>query len=211
VEHQLDVPERLRPPARLLQSHQYVIQALTLRVDGLRGMLDALRRQQGRSSRPQTAALLAAQGARLLTSDVLWQDLVQPAAAAQLKQAGITGVSVPVSVFVTHTELVSTNSLLLLLAGPRLASGPATATTLALGDTGPAVAAWQRELNRWLATHPPGKMAPDGSFGPTTQTATQALQRAQGLTPDGIVGKGTRQALAAVIAGTGGLATPGSG
>ena len=35
----------------------------------------------------------------------------------------------------------------------------------------------------------------DGEFGPQTRRALMAFQRAHGLTPDGVVGKGTWGAL----------------
>jgi Putative peptidoglycan binding domain len=63
---------------------------------------------------------------------------------------------------------------------------------LAPGSRGPRVAEWQRNLNlieRAL-------LDVDGLFGPATHQATIAFQNAQSLTPDGIVGERTRQAMA---------------
>lgn len=59
------------------------------------------------------------------------------------------------------------------------------------GDRGPAVAALQGRLSRlgyWLA-------AADGNFGLTTQQAVYALQKAAGLTADGVYGPKTAAAL----------------
>jgi lipoprotein-anchoring transpeptidase ErfK/SrfK len=64
-------------------------------------------------------------------------------------------------------------------------------TLLEFGDRGPAVAALQTQLIRlgyWLG-------AADGSFGMTTQQAVYALQKAAGLTPDGVYGPKTAAAL----------------
>ena len=64
-------------------------------------------------------------------------------------------------------------------------------TLLELGDHGRAVAALQTQLIRlgyWLGTA-------DGSFGMTTQQAVYALQKAAGLTRDGVYGPKTAAAL----------------
>lgn len=60
-----------------------------------------------------------------------------------------------------------------------------TRSTLRRGDAGPAV----RELQVKLS------VVVDGQFGDDTMKAVQQLQRKHGLTPDGIVGKRTWEAL----------------
>jgi hypothetical protein len=63
---------------------------------------------------------------------------------------------------------------------------------LSLGDSGPAVLALQQQLTNlgyWLG-------APDGNFGDSTQQAVYALQKAAGITPDGVVELSTYAALA---------------
>jgi peptidoglycan hydrolase-like protein with peptidoglycan-binding domain len=74
------------------------------------------------------------------------------------------------------------------------ATGP-TGPVLKLGSSGSDVTAWQNQLNQWLKTTSGQPLTADGTFGATTQTATEQLQSASGLTPDGIVGPATRQAL----------------
>ena len=73
----------------------------------------------------------------------------------------------------------------------RSATPPAS---LSIGDRGPAVAAWQRDVNR---TRPGNPIETDGIFGPRTQRATMIFQRQVGLTPAGlgVVGPTTRAAL----------------
>ena len=69
---------------------------------------------------------------------------------------------------------------------------PPKRTTLVLGDRGPEVLAVQkrlRDLGYWLGE-------PDGHFGGLTQQAVWALQKASGLGTDGVVGPGTKRALA---------------
>ena len=72
----------------------------------------------------------------------------------------------------------------------RFLAGGSTASLLELGDAGPTVRAWQRSLDVWRAktTSPIVALTPDGSFGPTTQVATEALQASANLVPDGVVG-----------------------
>jgi peptidoglycan hydrolase-like protein with peptidoglycan-binding domain len=68
-------------------------------------------------------------------------------------------------------------------------------TTLVRGDSGPKVRQLQErltELGYWLGT-------PDGSYGPLTQQAVYALQKAAGVRRDGVVGPRTQRALAAGI------------
>ena len=63
------------------------------------------------------------------------------------------------------------------------------------GDTGAAVLVLQQRLSAlgyWVGT-------PDGSFGDSTEQAVWALQKAAGLSPDGVVGPATSAALDAGV------------
>ena len=80
--------------------------------------------------------------------------------------------------------------------------GQGPSETLALGSRGAAVATWQHRIDAWLDHTHRTRLTADGNFGTSTQEATSALQRARGLTPDGIVGPQTRHALAAALAGS---------
>ena len=76
---------------------------------------------------------------------------------------------------------------------PRSTTPPSQSPVTALerGDRGPAVAALQARLSRlgyWLG-------AADGNFGLTTEQAVYALQKAAGLTADGVYGPKTAAAL----------------
>jgi len=62
---------------------------------------------------------------------------------------------------------------------------------LKFGDTGALVALLQTGLNRAMGA----ALVPDGIFGPATDRAVRAFQRAQGLTVDGLAGPRTQAAL----------------
>jgi N-acetylmuramoyl-L-alanine amidase len=73
-----------------------------------------------------------------------------------------------------------------------------TTQTLAEGDSGPVVLAFQRRLTAlgyWVGT-------PDGYFGDSTLQAVWALQKAAGLTRNGVAGPAVEKALAEGIAPT---------
>ena len=77
-------------------------------------------------------------------------------------------------------------------ASPTASPSPKPRTTLKLGDRGPKVLALQQrltDLGYWL-----GK--PDGNFGSLTKQAVYALQKAAGISRDGVIGPKTAKALA---------------
>jgi murein L,D-transpeptidase YcbB/YkuD len=188
--------EQLKPPAGLRPEHGQALVALDLRARGLQGLHDTIGQLRGSATADTT--LVAAEIDRLVTSDVIWHDLVWRPALASLQQLGAKGATAPQSQFITDPNISSQQSITLLLEPQPAAS---TQSTLTLGANGPAVIAWQKQLNRWLHLNGRTPLTADGTFGPGTQAATQALQRAQGLTPDGVVGPATRRALTAALAG----------
>lgn len=70
-------------------------------------------------------------------------------------------------------------------------------TPLRRGSTGPNVVVLQVALNRIAQSYPaiPKIPAADGIFGPRTEATVRAFQRIFGLTPDGIVGPATWNAM----------------
>ncbi len=79
---------------------------------------------------------------------------------------------------------------------PRPAPAPAPPAparpTLRAGDRGPAVRDLQARIGR-----AGGRLAADGVFGPATDRAVRAFQRARGLVADGVVGPATWRSLLA--------------
>ncbi len=190
--------ETLKPPAALAGADTAAVAAMGFRVSGLQGLDRAVGQALGSTGSTGVAAV-AAEINRLTTSDVLWADRVSGPIAALLTRSGIKDVAVPQSRFITDLN-ASTPGAISAWLHP---TGRGSSETLALGSRGAAVAAWQHRLNAWLDLTHRTRLTADGNFGASTQAATSALQRARGLTPDGVVGPQTRQALAAALAGSG--------
>ena len=98
----------MSPPGKLRLQHQHGIEALEFRVSGLRGLADAFT-QASRSPKNVTgnALLLAGQAERLVSGDVVWDDLFKDPAIEELRRQGITGVAVPDSTFVPNPDYAS--------------------------------------------------------------------------------------------------------
>lgn len=87
---------------------------------------------------------------------------------------------------------------LLLCACLLLVVAPVHAASLRLGDRGSQVTEIQRKLKQW--GYYDGNV--DGQFGEATQKAVMSFQRKNGLTPDGIVGTATAQAIGITLSGS---------
>jgi hypothetical protein len=106
-----DNARELDPPGPLLRAHEASIESLNFRVAGLAGSAEAFRRTQGSKDAAAAGALLATQAERLVTSDVVWDDLFMKPSVAVLRDEEITGVEVPDSNFVQTPDLASTASM----------------------------------------------------------------------------------------------------
>jgi hypothetical protein len=97
----------LNPPGRLRSQHQQAIEALELRVSGLRRLDDAFSQSSKDASAAQVGGDLAAQVQRLLASDVVWEDLFYAPTVTILRDQQIQGVDVPHSHFLQNTDLAT--------------------------------------------------------------------------------------------------------
>jgi hypothetical protein len=102
--------KRLDPPGPLRTINQQLIEALQLRISGVQGMASAIGRLAPSKS-TVTAADLAEQADRLLASDIVWSDLFQAPAAAEMRSEGVKGVEAPGSTFVANRQLVTETSM----------------------------------------------------------------------------------------------------
>ena len=106
---------KLDAPGPLRDENRNMVEALELRVSGTEGLARAFQSTAG-STKPSAAATLAAQGERLIASDVLWDDLFLGPTRATLRHEGVLGVSPPESHYVANHDLVSEQSMTALLA-----------------------------------------------------------------------------------------------
>jgi hypothetical protein len=125
----LAVAQRIDPPGRLRQVHGNMIEALQLRVNGIEG-LGAAFRATAASKASGDAAQLVDPAQRLIASDIVWSDLFQGPANAEMKQQGVTDVAAPKSQFVANRDLVTERSMALVLQRLRGASTGGTPTGL---------------------------------------------------------------------------------
>ncbi len=97
----------LTPPGHLRGPHQHAIEALELRISGLKGLSTAFRKTAPSRDSDKAGTVLAEQALRLVASDVVWDDLFKTPAVQILDQQGIHGVAVPDSNFVQNPDLAS--------------------------------------------------------------------------------------------------------
>jgi hypothetical protein len=130
----VDRATSLDPPGHLRDAHQHVVEALQFRVNGLRGLSDALRSTASSKDPEKAGALLAQQAQRLVTSDVVWDDLFKAPAAEILDQQGIHGVAPPDSGFVQNPDLASSRTFAIFFQ--RIHGAATGGTTPGLHGTG---------------------------------------------------------------------------
>ncbi len=104
-----------------------------------------------------------------------------------------TTTSTPTTTTTTPTTTTTTTTTIRPSTTTSTTSTTVETGSLRRGDTGPEVAELQRRLRSlgyWLGSV-------DGSYGYTTEQAVTAFQKVEGLSPDGVAGPATRDALAA--------------
>ena len=103
--------QAISPPGQLRDEQRAAVEAMQFRVSGLRGLEDAFRRTADFSSSDEAATLLAAQTQRLLSSDIIWDDLFKDPTTGVLKSEGVTGITVPSSKFLISPDFASSAAM----------------------------------------------------------------------------------------------------
>ena len=120
------------PPKALADVHARLLEALRLRVTGLKGLAAVFGTPAIVKDSAETARKLAVQAQRLVAADVVWADLFKSAADVELQLQGIAGVTVPASDLLGGNDLGSSSTWLPILQriSGAATGGGATATGL---------------------------------------------------------------------------------
>ncbi|HEU6445600.1 MAG TPA: hypothetical protein VFL61_11130 [Gaiellaceae bacterium] len=97
------------PPGPLREQDAHLVDALQFRVSGLRGLADAFGARSGNAT--QVGNRISTQYRRLVSSDVVWDDLFKDPAAAELRRQDLRGINVPDSNFVSNPDLGTARAL----------------------------------------------------------------------------------------------------
>lgn len=103
--------QHLDPPGPLRDQNENLIEALQLRVNGIKGLADTFRATANSKNTSSDATLLASWGQRLLASDVDWDDLFKEPATVVMQNEGVTGVAPPESHSVANADLITQHSM----------------------------------------------------------------------------------------------------
>jgi len=122
AEQHVNLARELDPPAPLREQHLAMIDALQFRVIGLSRVRDTFAEAAQTGAPARVGAQLADRAQRLVTSDVIWDDLFRDGAVAVMQREEIDAVAVPDSNFVTNRELATPQSMTLIYQRIRGAS-----------------------------------------------------------------------------------------
>ncbi|HEX2044773.1 MAG TPA: CARDB domain-containing protein [Gaiellaceae bacterium] len=97
----------LTPPGPLVEQQQSLLQTMQFRASGLDGLAAAFALAAQSTNVQESAGRLAQQSSRLISSDVVYDDLFKEPAADVLEAQEVTDVAVPDSNFIPSLDLVS--------------------------------------------------------------------------------------------------------
>jgi hypothetical protein len=103
----VDQARAIDVPGRLREEHRNAIESLEFRVSGLSRLQDAFAQTSSARNAREAGTTLAEQAQRLLTSDIVWDDLFREPAVAELREQDVRGVDVPDSNFLTNPDLAT--------------------------------------------------------------------------------------------------------
>lgn len=139
----LEAAKKLSPPGAIRPENLQLQESLQLRISGVEGMAKTMQQVSKASSTKGYAATLADQASRLTASDVVWSDLFQQPANAQMAEDGVKGVAAPSSQFVADDSLVSEHEMSLVLGRVKGTSSSTSGGATPTGSHGSALVSVQ--------------------------------------------------------------------
>ena len=98
---------KIKAPSSVAKLHHDMVEALQLRVDGLKGLATELRAGAGSTKVAETATNLATQTQLLVASDVLWLNRWRLPVIRAMRLDGVAGLTVPGSRFLQEQSVDS--------------------------------------------------------------------------------------------------------
>jgi hypothetical protein len=113
--------EALNAPDGMAPANEWLVTVMQYRANGVGALRRSMAGALVAKNRTEAAETVAAANQRFIASDVIYADSFSTVVRTQLRKDGVTGVSVPTSVFVTDPEFGSTDAMKLAL--DRLTTG----------------------------------------------------------------------------------------
>jgi hypothetical protein len=111
----LATAQKLDPPGPLRDQQESLVETFQFRVSGLNGLAQAFSQVQSTKDSAEAAALLADPSQRLVTSDVIYQDLFYQGSRTVMSSEGVLGIPIPESNFVKTGDIASPSAWALIV------------------------------------------------------------------------------------------------
>ena len=111
----LATAQKLDPPGPLRDQQESLVETFQFRVSGLNGLARAFSQVQSTKDSAEAAALLADPSQRLVTSDVIYQDLFYQGSRTVMSSEGVLGIPIPESEFVKTGDIASPSAWALIV------------------------------------------------------------------------------------------------
>lgn len=111
----LATAQKLDPPGPLRDQQESLVETFQFRVSGLNGLAQAFSQVQSTKDSAEAAALLANPSQRLVTSDVIYQDLFYQGSRTVMSSEGVLGIPIPESKFVKTGDIASPSAWALIV------------------------------------------------------------------------------------------------
>ena len=169
----------LHAPGPLRTAHEHLVDSLTLRATGLKGLRDTLLQTSTIKDAVKEGDALSKEAQLLVASDVVWNVFFHDATVDELQRQNVTDVNVPRSSFFANPELAGPTSMVRLVqgfSGTSSTGQPTSTTGCPCGDQLVSVVALPQKLT--LTTSQPNtvKSSTELAFQATVKNSGNAQE-----------------------------------